>query len=39
MIFLGEVLSFAQWIGVTVILAAGVVVAVTDDVVEGAAHQ
>jgi drug/metabolite transporter (DMT)-like permease len=33
MIFLGETLSMAQWIGVTVILTAGVVVALTDDVV------
>ena len=31
MIFLGEALTLAQWLGVTVILAAGVVVAVTDD--------
>lgn len=34
MMFLGEVLTLAQWLGVTVILAAGVVVAVTDDVAE-----
>ena len=33
MIFLGETLSMAQWIGVTVILTAGVVVALTDDLV------
>ena len=31
MLFLGELLSFAQWIGVLVILSAGVIVALTDD--------
>ena len=34
MVFLGEVLSPAQWMGVTVILAAGAIVAVTDDVAD-----
>ena len=34
MLFLGELLSFAQWIGVLVILSAGVIVALTDDVSE-----
>ncbi|MGC6454847.1 MAG: DMT family transporter [Candidatus Puniceispirillaceae bacterium] len=34
MIFLGEVLTGAQWVGVAVILAAGVIVAMTDDVAE-----
>ena len=36
MLFLGELLSFAQWIGVLVILSAGVIVALTDDVSETA---
>ena len=36
MLFLGEMLSFAQWIGVLVILSAGVIVALTDDVAETA---
>ena len=36
MFFLGELLSFAQWIGVLVILSAGVIVALTDDVSETA---
>ena len=36
MLFLGELLSFAQWIGVLVILSAGVIVALTDDVSEPA---
>ena len=34
MVFLGEVLSPAQWMGVTVILAAGATVAVTDEVAD-----
>ena len=34
MLFLGELLSVAQWIGVLVILSAGVIVALTDDVSE-----
>ena len=36
MLFLGEMLTFAQWIGVMVILSAGVIVALTDDVAETA---
>jgi len=36
MLFLGELLSFVQWIGVLVILSAGVIVALTDDVSETA---
>ena len=39
MLFLGELLSFAQWIGVLVILSAGVIVALTDDVSETAAPE
>ena len=34
MFFLGELLSFDQWIGVFVILSAGVVVAFNDDASE-----
>ena len=36
MLFLGELLSFAQWIGFLVILSAGVIVALTDGVSETA---